>query len=336
MEEVVGSIPTRSTKSPVHVPKTDSVPANGPLLLSTKVTSRERMTNSFFQHPWRKKMKVSSSLRMNKVAFALALIGLSLSAALPSFAIQIDKAWSLLQNGATDKGKEHREHAVKALGLLPSNTRAIDLATNALADTAPEVRAAAAESLGHMRARSAVPKLKGILETEKDVQVIIAGARALISLGDHSGYDVYYSVLTGDKKSSGGMLDDQKKMLHDPKKMAQFGFEEGIGFVPFAGIGVEAFKAIRKDDASPVRAAAARVLAEDPDPNTTEALLNAASDKSWLVRAAALDAISRRNDASLAEKIETHLDDPKEEVRFTAAAAIIHLANGKESRRKAR
>jgi HEAT repeat protein len=281
-------------------------------------------------------MQVSSSLRVKKFALSFALAGLCAACAVPSFAVDTDKAWSLLQAGAIDKGKEHREHAVKALGLLPNNVRAIELATNALSDQIPEVRAAAAEALGHMHAKSAVPKLKQVLETEKEVTVIVACARALISLGDDSGYDVYFAVLTGEKKASGGMLDDQKKMLHDPKKMAQFGFEEGIGFVPFAGIGVEAFKAIRKDDASPVRAAAARVLADDPDPSTADALLTAASDKSWLVRAAALDAIARRNDSSLAGKIESHLDDPKEEVRFTAAAAIIHLADGKDGKRKAR
>ena len=48
---------------------------------------------------------------------------------------------------------------------------------------------------------------------------------------------------------------DQKKMLSDPKKMAQFGFEEGIGFIPFAGVGLGAVKAFTKDDVSPVRAA---------------------------------------------------------------------------------
>src|SRR5437667_8175066 len=54
--------------------------------------------------------------------------------------------------------------------------------------------------------------------------------------------------------------------LGDPKKMAQLGFEEGIGFIPFAGMGWKAIKEVRKDDSSPVRAASARVLAEDPDP----------------------------------------------------------------------
>jgi HEAT repeat protein len=113
--------------------------------------------------------------------------------------------------------------------------------------------------------------------------------------------------------------------LHDPKKMAQFGFDQGIGFIPFASVGMGAIKALTKDDASPVRAAAARILANDPDPKSGEALIEASSDKSWLVRAAALDAISHRGDPTLISKIEAKLDDEKVAVRYAAAATIIHL-----------
>ena len=42
----------------------------------------------------------------------------------------------------------------------------------------------------------------------------------------------------------------------------------------------------QKDDSSPVRAAAAKVLARDPDPAATKALAEAAGDDSWIVRAA--------------------------------------------------
>ena len=89
----------------------------------------------------------------------------------------------------------------------------------------------------------------------------MAGARSLIALGHPTGYAVYYAVLTGEKKSGGALLDEQKKMLKDPKKMAEFGFEQGIGYIPFAGIGLGAFKTVTKDDASPMRAAAAKILA---------------------------------------------------------------------------
>jgi HEAT repeat protein len=229
-----------------------------------------------------------------------------------------------LQSGLAEKGDD-RIVAIRVLGLLENNAKAAEIATAALADEKPEARAAAADALGQMHAKSALPKLKEIIKTDKEPSVVIAGARALIALGDPLGYAVYYAVLTGEKKSGGGLLDDQKKMLKDPKKMAQFGFEQGIGFIPFASVGLGAFKALTKDDSSPVRAAAARILANDPDPKSGDALIEASSDEKWLVRAAALDALSHRGDPSAIPKIESKLDDEKEAVRYAAAATIIHL-----------
>ena len=82
---------------------------------------------------------------------------------------------------------------------------------------------------------------------------------------------VYYAVLTGETKTGKELMTEQKKMLNDPKKMAQFGFEQGIGFIPFAGLGYGAIKTFTKDDKSPVRAAAAIALASDPDPKSGKA-----------------------------------------------------------------
>jgi hypothetical protein len=48
--------------------------------------------------------------------------------------------------------------------------------------------------------------------------------------------------------------------------MAQLGFEEGMGFIPFAGIGYEVFKTVTKDDSSPLHAAAATKLFETLNP----------------------------------------------------------------------
>jgi HEAT repeat protein len=107
--------------------------------------------------------------------------------------------------------------------------------------------------------------------------------------------------------------------------MAQFGFETGVGFLPFGGLGLTAIRTLTKDDASPVRAAAAKILANDPDPKSGEALVTATSDKSWIVRAAALDAIARRGDKSLESKIVPALDDVKPGVQYIAAAAVIRL-----------
>jgi len=241
----------------------------------------------------------------------------------------VDKAWTVLQSGLADKADEERATAVRTLGLLENDPKAPELALKALGDDSPAVRAAAAGALGQMKAKVADSRLAEILRSdEKDVSVILACARSMIALGDNRAYAVYYAVLTGERKSGGSLLDNQKKMLSDPKKMAQFGFEQGIGFIPFAGLGYGTLKLMRKDDESPVRAAAARMLAQDADPKSGKALVVATSDKSWIVRMAALDSLARRGDSRVIPQIESKLADEKDVVRYTAAGAIIRLSEG--------
>ena len=238
------------------------------------------------------------------------------------------KAWDILKQAAalSDSNEQKRAQAVSVLGLIKNNPQAEELALKALtADDKAEVRAAGADALGDMLATTAISQLTNALK-DQDVGVVVSAAHALYVLKQPVAYEVYYAILTGEKKSGEGLLADQKKMLSDPKKMAQFGFEQGIGFIPFAGIGVGVIKAVTKDDESPVRAAAAKILANDPDPRSGEELVKAASDKSWIVRAAALDAIAHRGDPKMASQIVLQLDDDKDVVKFVAAAAIIELS----------
>jgi len=162
---------------------------------------------------------------------------------------------------------------------------------------------------------------------DKEVEVVMSAAASLKRLGDPAGYEVYYAVLAEPAKGGRSLLDNQKKMLKDPKKMAQFGFDQGVGFIPFAGVGLTAINMLTKDDVSPVRAAAAKMLASDPDPRSREALAGATADKSWIVRAAALDAIAKRGDNTLVDKIYMALSDQKDIVRFKAAVTIARLTS---------
>jgi HEAT repeat protein len=183
-----------------------------------------------------------------------------------------------------------------------------------------------------MKAKSAIPQLQQLCRTDQDAGAVIACARALVNLGDPLGFNVYYAILTGEMKSGASLMDEQKKMLKDPKKLAQFGFETGVGFIPFGGLTLGVFKSLTKDDVSPIRAAAADVLAQDPDPKTTIALKTALTDKSWLVRAAAADAIGKRKNPSDIVALQPVLDDEKEAVRYTAAVSIIRLNDIKNSK----
>jgi HEAT repeat protein len=105
----------------------------------------------------------------------------------------------------------------------------------------------------------------------------------------------------------------------------KFAFDQGIGFISYAGYGMEVVRAWKKRDPSPTRAAAARELAEDPNPRTSRALAKAVSDKDWVVRAAALEAIAKRGDPALLESAAQAMSDKKDIVRFSAAAAVLHL-----------
>ncbi len=241
-----------------------------------------------------------------------------------------EQAWQILEDACSGDKTGDRATAILVLGLIPNDSQSAKLAQKALTDERPEVRAAAAAALGNMRLRASIPKLKAAME-DQDPSVALAAAHSLDLMHDNSAYEVYYEILNGDRKAGKGLIASQTSMLHDPKKMAEFGFEQGIGFVPFAGIGWGAIKAIRKDDASPVRAAAARVLARDPDPATTKALTEATGDNSWIVQAAALEALAKRGDPSTLPTVQRYLSDGKSAIKFTAAAAVIHLTAIKQT-----
>ena len=235
------------------------------------------------------------------------------------------KAWRILHEGVKDANAERRAKAVRALGLLTGSAEAEKTAAFALRDEKPNVRVAAAMALGSMHADGAKGNLEEALG-DSEPSVVLAAANSLLLLHDDVGYDTYYEVLTGEKRASKGLIKEQLDTLKDKKKVAQMGFEEGIGFIPFGGIGYEIFKTVTKNDSSPVRAAAAKKLAHDPEPDAGEALAKAAADKDWKVRAAALDAIALREDASLIPRIVSALEDKNDVVRFTAAACVAHLS----------
>jgi len=242
------------------------------------------------------------------------------------------KAWDILQNAATSKRILERTDGVRALGLLRDDTRARQIAEDALQDPKPEVRAAAATALGQMHATESIPKLQHALSDAK-VPVVMAAAHSLRDLKDNaSAYAVYFGLLTGTRKTGDGFIAEQVNTLKNPRELAKIGFSEGIGYIPFAGIGWDAYRTMHKKDPNPVRAVAATYLAHDPDPATAKALLNATRDKNWIVRAAAIEAIAQRGDPSLMPKLERNFSDRNPKVRYSAAAAVIRLSEIEPSR----
>src|SRR5438874_16071 len=202
---------------------------------------------------------------------ALLLVSLPLFSTNPITPQPRQQAWTVLNSGLAHAKAQHRIEAVRALSLVTGERAAVKLAVHALADDNPEVRTAAATTLGQLHAASAILELRQAL-SDKEISVVLAASQALYMLRDKSAYGVYYAILMGDKKASDGLIQAQLDRLKDPKKVAQLGFQEGMGFVPYGGIGVEAYR-FAKNDNSHVRAAAARFLALDPDPMSGDALV---------------------------------------------------------------
>ena len=245
-----------------------------------------------------------------------------------------ENAWKVLRGGLEDKKVSNRTVAVQALSLMPGNARATRFAMAALRDKNTGVREAAAVVLGQQHARSAIPALKEAL-SDSEIAVVLAAAHSLLLLKDPSAYEIYYAVLMGDKKASAGLMESQLNRIKDPKQVAEMGISEGVGFVPFGGMGYEAYRQIRKHDSSPVRAAAARFLANDPDAMSEDALIQTAvADKEEEVRLAALDALAQRGDPRCIERLMRNLDDSKSSVRYRTAAVILHLSDITKKPRK--
>jgi HEAT repeat protein len=241
-----------------------------------------------------------------------------------------EDAWQVLQTACTQDKGISRASAVRALGLITSNPRARKLAEEALVDNNPEIRIAAADALGEMNARASVPKLRRALN-DSDPTVALAAAHSLELMHNRSAYQVYYEVLGGDRKAHRGLIASQTSALKDPKKMAKLGMRQGMSFVPYGGLGWGVVKVIAKDDTSPVRAAAARALVGDPDPAATKVLIDAAGDKSWMVRAAVLETLAKRGNPASLDTVQLYVYDEKDVVRYTAAAAVLRLTAIRES-----
>jgi HEAT repeat protein len=243
----------------------------------------------------------------------------------PSDKPPTEQAWTILKDGAVDKSAGRRAKVVHSLGLLTTDRQAQGIAEKALTDPDKEVRIESAIALGTMNDRQARPKLHACLN-DKEIQVVLACTNALYQFKDPVAYEVYYTLLTGERRSSKGLMQSQLDTLRDRKQVEKLALETGIGFVPFGGMGLQAFRTITHDDVSPVRALAAQRLAADPDPKSGKALSDYVFDKKNKVREAVVEAIAKRGDPALLKTVVALLYDDNESVRFDAAATVIYLS----------
>ena len=271
-------------------------------------------------------MRTVAGVLILSLCFTPAAVDLRLES--PQSAGQVDaqkQAWNILVGGAHGSNMDKRANAIQALGLASGDLEAVRLAEDALGDKEALVRGAAAKALGALGSPESIPKLQNLL-ADKDISVALAVGHALVQLKSNSGYDVYYSLVVGVRKGRTSPITEELNQMKTPVRAIRFAFDQGIGFLPYGGYGMEAYHAWKKRSTAPTRAAAARELAGDSDPRTGQALAKAVSDKDWSVRAAAVEAIAKRGDRALLANIVPAMSDKKDIVRYSAAAAVLRLS----------
>ncbi|HLG95839.1 MAG TPA: HEAT repeat domain-containing protein [Bryobacteraceae bacterium] len=251
---------------------------------------------------------------------------------------QPDKtAWEVLKQGLAEKNVDKHRQALTATGSMGLLPEAIELVEQGLKDMDPLIRQTAAAELGQMKSKPSIPALKAAMD-DSDGQVAFAAAKALWDMGDKSGRGLIEDVLTGDEKTSEGVVSgamrDAKRKMHDPRALAMMGLKEASGALlgPF-NIGIIAAEQAFKDGSAGGRTLAIALLTDECDPQTVRLLdWSFSNDKSWAVKAAAAKGLGKCSTAESIPKLETALSDSHEAVKAMSAAAIIRLSQKSEQK----
>jgi len=239
-------------------------------------------------------------------------------------------AWEVLKQGLAEKNLDKHRQALTATGSIGLVPEAVQLVEHELKDMDPLIRQTAAAELGQMKSQQSIPALKAALD-DSDGQVAFTAAKALWDMGDKSGRGLVEDVITGDEKTSEGLLSgakrDVQRKMHDPKAVATMGLKEASGALlgPF-NIGIVAAEQAFKDGSAGGRTLAVALLSDDCDAQTVRLLdWSFTNYKSWAVKAAAAKGLGKCGSPDSIPKLETALSDSHEAVQAMSAAAIIRL-----------
>ena len=241
--------------------------------------------------------------------------------------------WQILTAGAANHDPTRRGEAVAALGTIGPRTQVVRLLEQSLQDEDSSIRQLAASTLGEMRARRSIPKLKEALHDDSPA-VTFAAAKSLWLMGDRGGREIFIQILSGEKSSSNGLLKEQmratKKKLQDPQKLALLGAKEAASsLLGPAGWGIKIMEEAMQDRSSSARAMSAILLGPDASPDALQQLQEALGDKNWIVRAAAAQALGSSRHRDQIQHLQPLLEDDRAAVRYMAAASIVRLSERK-------
>ncbi|HTA66431.1 MAG TPA: HEAT repeat domain-containing protein, partial [Xanthomonadaceae bacterium] len=242
----------------------------------------------------------------------------------------VERARALLDQALIARNPDTRKAAVEALGLIGPREPYMSRLMVMLDDKDVDVRVAAIASLVDLHDRDALPAIRRAYD-DPIPEVSFAAAKALLAMDDPTGRDAMVDVLGGgDDTASGYMATNGRmvaRMFYAPRTAIPFLVARTIGIAHVAGLGagVASLEGLLTDQNISGRATAALLLGADKDPRVVPALRKALHDKDTTVRAAAVHALTLRDDVALEQDLLPLLDDRKDEVRTRAAAGCLRL-----------
>jgi len=257
---------------------------------------------------------------------------------------ETNAAWELLKTALSDsktQARPARLDAVSALGTLSDFAPAQKLLRDAAKDPDRYLRFAAVAAMGASKAELFIPDLRTALE-DSAPEVSFAAAVSLWKMHDHTGENVLYAVLAGDRKVKQGVvgsgLHEADQDLHTPSKLAEIGAEQGAyALLGPVGFGVDAFRMARKgSNGDSARVVTATLLADDTSNATMQQFVDALEDHDYRVRAAAARELGDYRGKQVTDALEDAFADPKPSVRLMAAASYIRASRPVPPKQKAR
>jgi HEAT repeat protein len=198
---------------------------------------------------------------------------------------------------------------------------------DAMHDPDLDVRTAAALAAGLTKDRNFTTPLRNLLD-DKEPQVVFIAAVTLWKMGDKSGEDILMAVVDGDRSATPTLIHGTEHTinsdLHNPAMLARIGAIQGAAMLlgPF-GFGLTAFEYIHKSGGDLSRVTAIEQISQERIEPVHKELVAALGDKDPTVRAASAKALVDYHDKPTSDAVYALLEDPKQPVRLTSAAAYL-------------